>query len=313
MADQTITLKSSQLYEVSMNEKGELCNAYSPLQNLVDGDSRQLGDFTTDKLNFDLQHPVDIILQDSYDGAVNMIINDGKNNPKLVNSRFSVQNDTQFLIPDHTGYKDTNIYDEQEFKVDTALKAISRTIPNVSLEKIVNNAGSLSCGAYTFYFKLSDVDGNETEVVQESGIVQMYIGDINDPTSIRMGLEDENTKKAILLKLTNIDSGFDYVHVLFSKNSSAEHEKMTTTYYKIVQDFPIVDKTCEVYITGKEQSKRGAENKRSKRKRSTKKAACRTEKRTGRTHCSSEKRTGGTHCSSEKRTGKTASLQSAAS
>jgi len=36
---------------------------------------------------------------------------------------------------------------------------------------MLNNAGSLSCGSYTFFFKLADADGNETEIVQESGIV----------------------------------------------------------------------------------------------------------------------------------------------
>jgi hypothetical protein len=36
---------------------------------------------------------------------------------------------------------------------------------------LLPNQGKLSCGAYTFYFKLSDADGNETEVVAESGIV----------------------------------------------------------------------------------------------------------------------------------------------
>jgi hypothetical protein len=35
-----------------------------------------------------------------------------------------------------------------------------------------------------------------------------------------MGLEDENTKKAIQFTISNIDSGFDYIHVLFARSSS---------------------------------------------------------------------------------------------
>jgi len=82
-------------------------------------------------------------------------------------------------------------------------------------------AGSLPCGAYTFYFKLADADGNESEVLAESGIVQVYIGETAHPDiNIRMGLEDENSGKSVNFKLTNIDSGFDYVHVLYARSSS---------------------------------------------------------------------------------------------
>jgi hypothetical protein len=135
-----------------------------------------------------MEHPVDIILQDSYDGAVNMIINDGKNRPRLINSRFSVQDENTFKIPDHSGFKDTNIYDEETFDVDTQLKAIPIKIPIVTYDGLIDNGGKLSCGTYTFYFKLADADGNETEVIAESGIVQCHIGSPNSPSAIRMGL-----------------------------------------------------------------------------------------------------------------------------
>jgi len=37
-----------------------------------------------------MEHPVDILIQDAYDGAVNLLLNDDKNPPRLINSRFSV-------------------------------------------------------------------------------------------------------------------------------------------------------------------------------------------------------------------------------
>jgi len=55
----------SQVYEI--NKKGELQNAYSPLQNLITNED--LGDFTTSKLNLDPNNPVDIIITDEYDGS----------------------------------------------------------------------------------------------------------------------------------------------------------------------------------------------------------------------------------------------------
>jgi hypothetical protein len=72
-------------------------------------------------LDFDLAHPVDITPQPAFDGSVNLVINDNKSNPKLINSRFSVQENNTFLVPDHVGFTDTNIYNEDDFKLQTQL------------------------------------------------------------------------------------------------------------------------------------------------------------------------------------------------
>ena len=240
-------------YTGEQNRTGVLCNAYSPLKNLEDT-HQTLGDFTTQQLNFDLQHPVDIILQDSYDGAVNMLLNDGKNTPKLINSRFSVVDDNEFKIPVHTGHKNTNIYSESTFNIDTSLKAIAQKIPQIKYEGLTQFAGSLPCGAYTFYFKVADADGNESEVLAESGLVQIYIGGSNGPdVHVRMGLEDENSGKSVNFTLTNLDTGFDYVHVLYARSSSGNDQAITDTYYKVLYDYPISKGECKITITGKEQ------------------------------------------------------------
>jgi hypothetical protein len=78
----------------------------------------------------------------------------------------------------------------------------------------------MPCGVYSFYFKLADADGNESEVVAESGLVYCHIGTTGKPESIRLGMEDENSGKSILFKLTNIDLGFDFVRVYYARSSS---------------------------------------------------------------------------------------------
>ena len=78
-------------------------------------------DFDTDQLNFDLDHPVDIEVQPSYDGSVNLILNDDKNIPRLINSRFSVREKGTYEIVDRIGENDTNIYNSQTFDKDTSL------------------------------------------------------------------------------------------------------------------------------------------------------------------------------------------------
>jgi hypothetical protein len=52
-------------------------------------------------------------------------------------------------------------------------------------------------GNYNFYFKYSDADGNETDFVGESGTVICHIGNVNDPQSIRGGMENENSNKMV--------------------------------------------------------------------------------------------------------------------
>ena len=63
-------------------------------------DENQLVDFDTDELHFDVNHPVDILPQYSYDGSVNLILNDGKNIPRLINSRFTPIGRNKYKIQD---------------------------------------------------------------------------------------------------------------------------------------------------------------------------------------------------------------------
>lgn len=255
--------KNAQLPKISLtransfigvrNIKGQLCDIYTPLQNFIDSKTKQLGDFTSTKLNFDMEHPVDILVQDAYDGGVNLILNDGKNRPRLINSRFSVQEEDTFKITDHIGFKDSNVYEEDTFEVDTLLKQVPIKIPTISYDGLRDNGGKMPVGSYSFYFKLADIDGNETEVIAESGIVQCHIGDVNKPQTIRMGMQDENSGKSIRFTLSNLDPGFSYIRVCYERSSSSNDQAVSTTYHKIVHDYYInSDKTCTIEITGAE-------------------------------------------------------------
>lgn len=111
----------------------------------------------------------------------------------------------------------------------------------------------MKCGSYTFYFKLADADGNESEVLAESGIVQVHIGEDATPQEMRMGMQDEDSCKSISFKITNIDSGFDYVHVLFARSSSGNDQAAVDNYAKVIFDYPVYNKQADITITGREQ------------------------------------------------------------
>ena len=71
----------------TFKQEGKLANEYNPLRNLIN-DKNEIVDFNTDELGIDLSNPLNIECQPSYDGTVNLIINDDKNPPRIVNSRF---------------------------------------------------------------------------------------------------------------------------------------------------------------------------------------------------------------------------------
>ena len=210
----------------------------------------QLVDFITDELNFSLEHPVHIIPQRSYDGSVNLIINDGLNIPRMINSRFSATGMNSYEIIDRKGNNDTNIYDSGiQFNIDTSLYKIVDNIPKVELLD-VSYGGNLLIGNYHFYFKLADSDGNETDFIAESGLVSVFLGD-SSYNSVHTGVSNQNSTKQVEFKLTNIDSAYDYIIVYYSRSTAQGGENMVNEYYRIDKKYNKSNK--RLIITGFEE------------------------------------------------------------
>ena len=210
----------------------------------------ELVDFISDELNFSLDHPVHIVPQYSYDGSVNLIINDGINVPRLINSRFSATGRNTYEIVDRKGNNDTNIYDQgEQFDIDTSLYKRVIKIPKIDF-KGVSAGGNLRVGNYHFYFKLSDADGNETDFVGESGLVSVFIG-FNDYFSVTTGTKNENSFKQVNFQISNIDSSYDYVTVYFSRSTAEGGMNPVTTYTKIDKKYSVNNASiANVIITG---------------------------------------------------------------
>lgn len=239
----------------TIKPKGKIVYEYNPLYNYrptaLDGEIDDLITTGSSQLNFDLEHPVDIVCQKSYDGSINLILNDNKNQPRLINTRFTAKENNTYERVDRTGNTDTNLYDESEFEIDTSLLKKYINIPKVNLQGVYYG-GNLPVGNYTFYFKLSDGDGNETDIVAESGIVTIHMGSLGDPLSIRGGQFNENSGKAVQFILTNVDSGYDYVSVYYSRATGADNLQRTVQAVKILNRFRIRQNVCNIHITGNE-------------------------------------------------------------
>ena len=204
-------------------------------------ESGELVDFITDELSFDLSHPVEILPQPSYDGSVNLIINDGLNMPRLINSRFTVTSSNTYKVIDRKGDNDTNIYDQgTQFDVDTSLFKNVNKIPK--LEYLGTANGNMKIGNYHFYFKYSDADGNESDWVAESGLVSVFMG--NTPQSVNTGIREENSIKSVRFRLSNIDIGYSYVKVYYTRYSADVDTNLVVQAKRIDKNFLV----CSILI-----------------------------------------------------------------
>lgn len=210
-------------------------------------------DFETDQLKFSLNNPVDILPQYSYDGSVNLIINDGENLPRLINSRFSVVGRNKYEIIDRKGDNDVNIYDRgSQFDIDTSLYKRVVEIPALSFIGVYSG-GNLPVGNYVLYFKYSDDDGNETDFVAESGVISLFIG--NSPVSINGGIQDMSSNKLIKFMISNIDPGYSYVNVYLTRKTSDASGEVVTSAYKMNTKYEVSKSmSCQITITSLENS-----------------------------------------------------------
>lgn len=210
----------------------------------------QLIDFVTDELKFSISNPVHIVPQYSYDGSVNLILNDGINIPRLINSRFSATGKNTYEIIDRKGNNDTNIYDQgDQFDIDTSLYKRVTKIPKLLFQG-VQAGGNLKVGNYHFYFKFSDADGNETDFVAESGLVSIFIG-FNDPSSIHTGQKNENSTKQVRFQLSNIDSAYNYVSVYYSRSTAESNENSILQCAKVEKRYTVNDaQFANIVVTG---------------------------------------------------------------
>ena len=150
------------LYTKSYPQEGDLQHSYSPLKTLLKSDN-SIANFNTTELSIDLNHPLNIECQPSYDGTVNLIINDDKNPPRIINSRFSKIEDNRFKIINRNQTEQTNLYKEGSVDLSTRLFRNVNKIPKIDFVEL-NYFGQLKGGNYTFYIKYADNDYNNRRV-----------------------------------------------------------------------------------------------------------------------------------------------------
>ena len=195
---------------------------YTPLKNIdvITNDDKvtSRGSFSGLKLGYTTQTPVTIEIQPSYDGSANLILTDGKNPVRMINSGFSVQPQNQYkLIKRNQSYA-TNNYNSDKLD-ELGLIRTTNKVTNIELSG-VQSGGQFKGGNYTFYLKFGDSDYNQTDVVAESGIVSIFKGTDCNPATISGTVLDERTDKMVCLKIIGLNEIYSKMYIYFSREYS---------------------------------------------------------------------------------------------
>ena len=159
-------------------------------------------------------------------------MNDDKNPPRLINSRFTVLEDKKYKRIDWKGVNDTNIYKEKYIDINTRHFKTTNKIPYLKFNGL-SSGGNLQSGNYSFYFKYADADTNESDFICETGQIPVYVGTINDPKSIRGGVYNEYTDKIINLTIYNLDESYEYLNIYYTRKTSNINGDIIETAYKL--------------------------------------------------------------------------------
>lgn len=231
-----ISFRVTKLTDLSV---GSMEDNYKPFQNLLIVPNQSggvYGPFNTPRFNFSLSNPVEVELQLSYDGSINVILTDNLNPPLIINSRFTLIEGMRYEVIDRTGSKDDNLYSIDSFDTDLNLIIKSNMIPELSYIGQFKG-GKLSPGNYRYYYRYSTQDGNLTDIIEESGDVSVFHG--TRVSDIRGGIETESTGKLVRFTIDNLDTSFTYVRVYYLYKSGIANS--IQTLYSIDKKYSIPD------------------------------------------------------------------------
>ena len=156
---------NTNLYVLKYQTKGDIAHEYQPLQTMVSAQG-EIIPFRTDKIQSSLNNPVDIQCQPSYDGTVNLIINDDLNPPRIINNRFTKIENNRYEIKTRDQFMQTNLYEEEKVDAVAAIKEVrKRTGMNVAV--LYDTKGpDLRTGIFE-NDKIELVDGATIRIVKE--------------------------------------------------------------------------------------------------------------------------------------------------
>ena len=213
---------------------------------------------------YNLNTPVTIEIQDSYDGSVNLILVADKCPTRIINTAFSVKPNNEYEIIERNQSIATNYYTLENIDKETELIRTSNILTNIDLLG-VQSGGQFKGGNYTFYVKFGDADYNQTDVVAESGIVSIFNGNDGVPSTISGTLLDERTDKMIHLAIIGLNHIYSKIYIYYSREYSDTQGFRMTEFGMFSEPIDMIKKEDEetfdsgetgqsIWLTGFEQT-----------------------------------------------------------
>ena len=234
-------------------QHGDIAWEYNALRNVKEIDGT-IKNFRVDNKYFklNLENPVDIECQPSYDGTVNLILNDDVNPPRIINTRWTRTENNTYKIINREQVNQSNLYREEFLDRETRLFRNINGVTKIDLYN-VSNFGRLKAGNYIIYMKYMDDDYNETDIIAQTGTISIFNGTFSSPETVSGGLMDEETNKAILLKLRDLDTSFTYFKLYVYRTTCDSNGIKLDYAYKINTDYEITNSSDIIYINGFEE------------------------------------------------------------
>jgi len=176
-------------------------------------------------LNLALDAPSELELQDSYDGTLNIVVNDrGRNPALLINSGFAVEPPLagagddwgRYRVIIREGAAQTNRYRSADFTSRLRLHPKGGSLAKAYLVEVADG-GQLPGGEYRYYFTYADADDNETGVFAECGPVPVF--DAATPAEAEGALPGQKTTRRVVLRLAQLDATFGFVRVRYVRRA----------------------------------------------------------------------------------------------
>jgi len=196
-----------------------------------------LDPFRTVKFGYTRDSIVDIEIQTSYDGSVNIITTSEDTLPRIVNSRQDFLKDEVLIIKRDNNNLD-NVYTNETISKTLLVPSLEGMIPKLVFSGVKEEHGKLKNGGYKYYFRLKTADGIESPIIEESRLVTVHSGTIFGKSVSH--IDDTLTSNSVEFTLLDLnDKVYKYVSVYFAR-VTGQTESVAVVTYKIDRDYEIL-------------------------------------------------------------------------
>jgi len=251
------TLSCSGVYDTG--NEFDIALQYGALKNYKSDYSSNpydyIDDFRTAEFGYDRNSNVTLELQQTYDDTINMIMTDGESPVRIVNSRtlfYTNSDGTRGELVVRNGDNLSNVYSNDTIDSTKLIPYVGNIIVDAEFKGVRPGGGALPGGGYKYFFKLVTVDGAETDVVAESGLVSVHNGSkYGKAFYAKDGVVTNNAVEFQLSGITN--KAFRFVRTYFTV-STGQTDTPAVQIFKIDKDFEVDINTgiCNITHSGYE-------------------------------------------------------------